>query len=266
MSKITIKNIMDAKKEGRKLTMLTAFDYLTASIIDEAGIDMVLVGDSLGMVGLGYENTLPVSMEEMLHHTKAVKRGVSKALIIGDMPFMSYQLSEDEAVDNASLFLKEAGAEAVKLEGATEDIKNLVKRLTSIGIPVMGHLGLTPQSIHQFGGYEVQANTDEAADNLLKDAKALGKAGVFSLVLEKVPADIGKKVSKALNIPTISCGAGVGCDGQVLVTSDMLGLFTEFKPKFVKRYANLSKEMKKAFEDFRKEVEEGMFPGKEHSY
>ena len=266
MSKVTIKDILDAKKEGRKLTMLTAFDYLTASQIDAAGIDMILVGDSLGMVGLGYENTLPVTMEEMLHHTKAVKRGVKNALIIGDMPFMSYQLSEDEALDNASLFLKEAGAEAVKMEGASERIVELVERLTSIGIPVTGHLGLTPQSIHQLGGYDVQADTAEAAKTLMKEAKAIQKAGAFSLVLEKVPADIGKKVSEALKIPTISCGGGPGCDGQVLVTSDMLGLFTEFKPKFVKRYAKLSEEMKKAFESFRQEVEEGKFPGKEHSY
>lgn len=266
MAKVTIKDIIKAKQEGRKVTMLTAFDFLTASLIDEAGIDIILVGDSLGMVGLGYKTTLPVTMEEMLTFTKAVVRGAKNSLIVGDMPFMSYQLSEDEAVKNACLFLKEAGAEAVKIEGGTENIIKLVTRLTSIGVPVMGHLGLTPQSIHQLGGYDVQAATDEASNVLLKEAQAIEAAGAFSLVLEKIPAQIGEKVSRNLSIPTISCGAGPGCDGQVLVTSDMLGLFSKFKPKFVKRYVELGDEMKKVFIKFAKEVQEGKFPGKEHSY
>ncbi len=265
-NKITIKDIIQAKKDGRKITVLTAFDYLTAQLIDEAGIDITLVGDSLSMVALGYETTLPVNMDEMLHHTKAVKRGTKNTLLVADMPFMSYQLSEDEAVLNACLFLKEAGAEAVKLEGASEQIVQLISRLTSIGVPVMAHLGLTPQSIHQFGGYGIQAGTTEAAKVLLKEAKAIEEAGAFSVVLEKVPAQVAKKVSESLNIPTISCGAGPHCDGQVLVTSDMLGIFTKFKPKFAKRYATLAEDMKKAFTDYKKEVQEGKFPDKEHSY
>lgn len=266
MSKITVKDIIKAKSEGRKITVLTAFDFITASLIDEAEIDIILVGDSLGMVGLGYETTIPVTMEEMLHHAKAVTRGTRRSLVVGDMPFMSYQLSEDEAVKNASLFLKEAGAEAVKVEGGTESVVKLVKRLTSIGIPVMGHLGLTPQSIYQFGGYDVQASGQEEAKRLIREARALEEAGAFSLVLEKIPAELAKQVSETLNIATIGIGAGVHCDGQVLVTSDMLGLFSKFKPKFVKRFAHLDEEMKKAFSQFSKEVQEGKFPGKEHSY
>jgi len=266
MAKTTIKDIIKAKQEGRKITVLTAADYLTASLIDEAGVDIILVGDSLGMTTLGYETTLPVTMEEMLHHTKAVVRGVKNSLVVGDMPFMSFQLSEDEAVENACLFLKEAGAEAVKLEGATDSILSLVKRLTSIGVPVMGHLGLTPQSIHQFGGYDVQAADDKAAKVLLQQAKALEDAGAFSIVLEKIPAAIGGKVSQSLQIPTISIGGGPLCDGQVLVTADMLGLFSKFKPKFAKRYAEIGDAMKKAFTEFKDEVEEGKFPTEEHSY
>ena len=266
MDKITIKDILKAKQDGRKLSMLTAHDFLTAQLIDEAAIDIILVGDSLGMVALGYETTVPVTMEEMLHHTKAVRRGVNNAFLIADMPFMSYQLSEDEAVENAGFFMKEAGAEAVKLEGGGQDIIKLVKRLTSIGIPVMGHLGLTPQSINQLGGYDVQAASKEAAELLLNEAKALESAGAFSIVLEKVPADLAKKVSNKIAIPIIGIGAGTGCDGQVLVTADMLGLFSKFKPKFVKQYAALADDMKKAFTDFRQEVEEGKFPGEEHSY
>jgi len=266
MAKTTIKDIIKAKQEGRKISVLTAADYLTASLIDEAGIDIILVGDSLGMTTLGYETTLPVTMEEMLHHTKAVVRGVKNSLVVGDMPFMSYQLSEDEAVENACLFLKEAGAEAIKLEGAADNIIRLVKRLTSIGIPVMGHLGLTPQSIHQFGGYDVQASNQEAAKILVDEAKQLQGAGAFSIVLEKIPAEIGGKVSESLDIPTIGIGAGPLCDGQVLVTADLLGLFSKFKPKFAKRYVELGEEMKKAFSEFRQEVQEGKFPTEEHSY
>lgn len=266
MNKTTTKNIIQAKQEGRKLTMLTAYDYLTAQLVDEAGIDMILVGDSLGMVALGYETTLPVTMQEMLAAIKAVKRATKNALLIGDMPFLSYQLSEDDAVKNAGLFMKEGGAEAVKLEGGSEPIIKLIKRLTATGIPVMGHLGLTPQSIHNFGGYDLQASTEKAAKQLINEAKEVQAAGAFSLVLEKVPAQVAKKVTENLDIPTISCGAGVYCDGQVLVTADMLGLFSKFKPKFVKHYASIAEDMKKAFENFRQEVLDGKFPGKEHSY
>lgn len=266
MSKITVKNILEAKKDGRKISMLTAYDYLTALLIDECEIDIILVGDSLGMVALGYESTVPVTMKEMLHHAKAVSRGVNNSLIVADMPFMSYQLSENKAVKNACLFLKETKAQAVKVEGATEGIVGLVKRLTSIGVPVMGHVGLTPQSINQFGAYDVQAQSSEAAQLLFDQCIELEKAGAFSIVLEKIPASLGEKISKKLSVPTISCGAGPSCDGQVLVTADMLGLFTKFKPKFAKRFANLAEEMKKAFKEYKKEVEEGKFPSEENSY
>lgn len=266
MSKITVKDIIKAKQEGRKVTMLTAFDFMTASLIDEVGIDIILVGDSLGMVGLGYETTLPVTMDEMIHHTKTVVRGVKTAMVVGDMPFMSYQASEEEALRNAGRFLKEAGAHGVKLEGGSADIIAKVGKMTDAGIPVMGHLGLTPQSVHQFGGYEVQAKEKKEAKRLISEALVLEEAGIFSLVLEKVPASLALEVSKSLKIPTIGIGAGPSCDGQVLVTADMLGLFSKFKPKFVKQYADLGKAMTKAFTEFKKEVQEGTFPGKEHSY
>lgn len=263
--KITTASLQKMKVAGEKITMLTAYDYLTACLLDEAGVDILLVGDSLAMVTLGYETTLPVTMIEMLHHTKAVSRGTKTAMVVGDMPFMSYQASDDEAVVNAGRFLKEANAHAVKLEGG-EELVAKIKKIVAAGIPVMGHLGLTPQSIHQFGGYGLRAGEEKEAEKLLNDARVIEEAGVFSIVLEKVPAELAEKVSNTVNVPTIGIGAGPGCDGQVLVTHDMLGMFTKFVPKFVKQYTNLAQDIKSAVEKYNNEVKEGSFPGEEHSY
>jgi 3-methyl-2-oxobutanoate hydroxymethyltransferase len=252
------------KKDGQPITMLTAYDYPTALAEDRAGIDAILVGDSLGMVVLGYPNTLPVTMEDMLHHSKAVSRGAQYALLIGDMPFMSYQVSTEQAVANAGRFLQEAGMDAVKLEGGQERA-DAVRHIVAAGIPVMGHLGLTPQSVNQLGGFRPQARTSSAAKKLIDDAIALEEAGAFSLVLESVPARLAEWVSKKLSIPTIGIGAGIGCDGQVLVTHDLLGLFDRFTPKFVKQYASMHSVMHEAFTNFIAEVEEKKFPGEEHS-
>ncbi|MCX6057236.1 MAG: 3-methyl-2-oxobutanoate hydroxymethyltransferase [Chloroflexi bacterium] len=253
------------KKEcGEPITMLTAYDYPTAMAIDKAGIDSILVGDSLGMVVLGYENTLPVTMEEMLHHARAVSRGAKSALLVGDMPFMSYQVSTEEAVRNAGRFLQQAGMDAVKLEGGRERA-DAVRAIVGTGIPVMGHLGLTPQSVHQLGGFRAQGKTASAAKRLLEDAKILEDAGAFSLVLESVPAQLAEYISKQISIPTIGIGAGAGCDGQVLVTHDLLGLFERFTPKFVKQYANLHEVMNKAFADYLDDVETKRFPAVEHT-
>ncbi|MCD6153674.1 MAG: 3-methyl-2-oxobutanoate hydroxymethyltransferase [Syntrophobacterales bacterium] len=265
MSKVTTSVIRSMKEKGEKITMLTAYDYSTAAVMDEAGVDMILIGDSLGMVVLGYDSTLPVTMEDMLHHTKAVSRAVERAMVIGDMPFMSYQASVEEAMRNAGRFMKEAGAHGVKLEGGRE-VAEITRRITSAGIPVMGHLGLTPQSVHQFGGYKVQGKGDTAAKRILEDAKILEEAGAFSIVLEVVPATLAAEISKSLKIPTIGIGGGVDCDGQVLVVNDMLGMFKEFTPKFVKKYANLNANMKEAIEQYLDEVKKGAFPGKEHSF
>ncbi len=244
--------------------MLTAYDYPTAMAIDKAGIDSILVGDSLGMVVLGYENTLPVTMEDMLHHARAVSRGAKSALLVGDMPFMSYQVSIEEAVRNAGRFLQRAGMDAVKLEGGRERA-DAVRAIVGTGIPVMGHLGLTPQSVHQLGGFRAQGKTASAAKRLLEDAKILEDAGAFSLVLESVPAQLAEYISKQISIPTIGIGAGAGCDGQVLVTHDLLGLFERFTPKFVKQYANLHEVMNKAFADYLDDVETKRFPAVEHT-
>ena len=230
--------------------MLTAYDYPTALVMDQAGIDMILVGDSLGMVVLGYDSTLPVTMDEMIHHCKAVARGAKYALLVGDMPFMSYQASTSEAVKNAGRFLQEAGMNAVKLEGGSERA-DTIRAIVGAGIPVMGHLGLTPQSIHQLGGFRPQGRDADAAYKLLENAQILQDAGCFSLVLESIPGRLAQLVSQRLVIPTIGIGAGAGCDGQVLVTHDLLGIFERFTPKFVKRYANLSAEMRKAFSDYK---------------
>ncbi len=262
--KITIRSFALKKKRGEKLTMLTAYDYPTALAVDLAGIDSILVGDSLGMVVLGYENTLPVTMEDMLHHCKAVSRGASQALLIGDMPFMSYQVSIEQAVANAGRFLQEAGMDAVKLEGGQERAE-AVRQMVAAGIPVMGHLGLTPQSVHQLGGWRSQGRTVRAAKRLLEDALALQEAGAFSIVLESVPARLAELISQRLRIPTIGIGAGINCDGQVLVTHDLLGLFDRFTPKFVRQYASLHNTMAEAFAAYRAEVLEGNFPGEEHS-
>ncbi len=262
--KITTRTFRQKAAKGDRLTMLTAYDYATALAVDRAGIDSILVGDSLGMVMLGYENTLPVTMEDMLHHCKAVARGAKYALLIGDMPFMSYQASVEEAVRNAGRFLKEAGMDAVKLEGG-RDRAEAVRAIVGSGIPVQGHLGLTPQSVHQLGGFRAQAKEAAAAIRLLEDARILEEAGCFSLVLESIPARLGQLVSEQLDIPTIGIGAGPDCDGQVLVTHDILGLFDRFTPKFVKRYADLHAEMDRAISSYREEVESGVFPAQEHT-
>jgi len=263
--KVTKTRLFEMKIKGEKITMLTAYDCLMASQLDECGIDLILVGDSVGNVMLGYENTIPVTMDEMVHHCKAVSRGVKRAMVICDMPFMSYQVSVEEAVRNAGRLLKEAGAEAVKIEGGAEFF-DTVKRVVETGIPVMGHLGLTPQSVYQFGGYGVRGKDEEQASRMLEDARALEKAGVFSIVLEKVPAVLAKRITGEVNIPIIGIGAGVDCDGQVLVTQDMLGLYDKFVPKFSKRYAEIGKEMKDCYRKYIEEVKNKKFPGKEHSY
>ncbi len=262
--KITTHTFQEKKTGGEPITMLTAYDYPTALAMDQAGIDSILVGDSLGMVVLGYENTLPVTMDDMLHHCKAVARGAKSALLIGDMPFMSYQISTQESVRNAGRFLQEAGMDAVKLEGGKERL-DAIRLIVSAGIPVMGHLGLTPQSVHQLGGFRAQGKLASAAKQILDDAHLLQEAGCFSLVLESVPAKLAEYISRQLDIPTIGIGAGVGCDGQVLVTHDMLGLFERFTPRFVKKYAALHSEMNKAFATYVADVKNRAFPAEEHS-
>jgi 3-methyl-2-oxobutanoate hydroxymethyltransferase len=259
----TIHDLAAWKAEAHRFAMLTAYDYPTARILDEAGIPVLLVGDSLAQVILGYDTTLPVTMEEMLHHCRAVARGASNALLVGDMPFMSYQASADEAIRNAGRFLKEGGMHAVKLEGP---LFELAETMSARGIPVMGHLGLTPQSVHAMGGYRVQARSDEGAERLLSDALSLEKAGVFSLVLEGIPSTVAKRVTEAVRVPTIGIGAGPHCDGQVLVITDLLGMGDEEPPKFVKRYANLRQEIERAARAFASEVESGAYPDQEHSY
>ena len=262
--KVTTLTLRRKKGRGEVITMLTAYDYPTALAIDQAGVDAILVGDSLGMVVLGYANTLPVTMDDMLHHCKAVARGARTALLTGDMPFMSYQVSVPEAVRNAGRFLQEAGMDAVKLEGGRERAA-AIRAIVSTGIPVMGHLGLTPQSVHQLGGFRPQGMELAAARRLLEDALILQDAGCFSLVLESVPARLAMLISQRLQIPTIGIGAGVGCDGQVLVTHDLLGLFDRFTPRFVKKYADLHFEMARAFAAFKSDVETRSFPTQEHS-
>jgi len=262
--KVTTATIRERKTKGEKITMLTAYDYATAVVLDEAGVDIILVGDSLGMVVLGYDSTLPVTMGDMLHHTGAVVRGTKRALVIADMPFMSYQVSNEKAVHNAGRFLKEAGAQGVKLEGGKE-IADLTRKITSIGIPVMGHLGLTPQSVHQMGGYKIQGKEDATAKKIMEDAKVIEEAGAFSVVLECVPAPLAKTITQSIGIPTIGIGAGVDCDGQVLVINDMLGMFERFTPTFVKRYLNLHAQMKESVRQYIDEVKSGAFPDEEHS-
>jgi 3-methyl-2-oxobutanoate hydroxymethyltransferase len=262
--KITTLVFRQKKERGEPIAMLTGYDYPTALALDQVGIDAILVGDSLGMVVLGYENTLPVTMDEMLHHCRAVARGAQTALLIGDMPFMSYQVSTEEAVRNAGRFLKEGGMDAVKLEGGSERL-DAIRAILAAGIPVMGHLGLTPQSVNLLGGFRPQGRTAVTAERLLEDAILLEKAGCFSLVLESVPARLAEMVSKRLSIPTVGIGAGIGCDGQVLVTHDLLGLFDRFTPKFVRKYAELNHELKNAFNAFISDVKGRTFPAKEHS-
>jgi len=262
--KATTTTFRQKKLHGEPITMLTAYDYPTALAEDQAGIDSILVGDSLGMVVLGYQNTLPVTMQDMIHHSKAVARGAKFALLIGDMPFMSYQASTEEAVRNAGRFLQEGGMDAVKLEGGRERV-NAIRAIVGAGIPVMGHLGLTPQSVNQLGGFRPQGKTASAARRLVEDALLLEEAGCFSIVLESVPARLAELISKKLSIPTIGIGAGVGCDGQVLVTHDLLGLFDRFTPKFVRKYANFHAEMQRAFGEYIEDVQMKRFPANEHS-
>ena len=262
--KVTTLTFRQKKERGEAITMLTAYDYPTAMAMDKAGVDSILVGDSLAMVVLGYENTLPVTMDEMLHHARAVARGAKSALLVGDMPFMSYQVSVEDAVRNAGRFLQNGGMDAVKLEGGRERA-DAVRAIVGAGIPVMGHLGLTPQSVHQLGGFRAQGKTASAAKILLEDAKILEEAGAFSLVLESVPARLAEYISKQISIPTIGIGAGAGCDGQVLVTHDLLGLFERFTPKFVKQYAKLHEDLNKAFTDYIDDVKNKRFPAVEHT-
>ncbi len=262
--KISTLTFRQKKERGEPIAVLTGYDYPTALALDQAGIDAILVGDSLGMVVLGYENTLPVTMEEMLHHCRAVARGARTALLIGDMPFMSYQVSKEEAVQNAGRFLQQGGMEAVKLEGGRERL-DAIRAILGAGIPVMGHLGLTPQSVNLLGGFRPQGRTAIAAGRLLEDALLLEEAGCFSLVLESVPARLAEVISKRLAIPTIGIGAGAGCDGQVLVSHDILGLFDRFTPKFVRQYADLHTAMQTAFTSYIADVQSRNFPAQEHT-
>ncbi len=262
--KITTATLRARKERGEPITVLTAYDYPTALAMDRAGVDAILVGDSLGMVVLGYETTLPVTMEDMLHHAKAVARGAKTAHLIGDMPFMSYQASTSEAVRNAGRFLQEAGMDAIKLEGG-RPVAGTIEAIVAAGIPVMGHLGLTPQSVHQLGGFKAQGKTAEAARRLVEDAHRLEEAGCYSLVLEAIPDRLAELISHRLSIPTIGIGAGAGTDGQVLVTHDLLGLFDRFTPKFVKPYANVHAEMARAFGEYLADVRSHRFPGPEHA-
>ncbi|HET9327947.1 MAG TPA: 3-methyl-2-oxobutanoate hydroxymethyltransferase [Candidatus Eisenbacteria bacterium] len=264
-AKVTAPKLAEMKRRGDPITVLTAYDFPTARIADEAGVDVLLVGDSLGTVVLGYESTLPVTMEDMLHHVSAVTRAKPKALVVADMPFMSYQVSVEQAVANGGRFIQESGADAVKVEGG-ERVIAAVTRLVEIGIPVMGHLGLTPQSVLAMGGYKVQARGEADQERLIREAQLLEKAGCFALVLEGIPARLGAQVTRALTIPTIGIGAGVACDGQVLVTHDLLGLFLGHEPKFVRRYANLAGTMREAFERYVADVKARRFPSDEESY
>ena len=263
--KNSVLTFLEAKKNKQKISELTAYDYAMAKLMDEAGVNAILVGDSVGMVTLGYKDTLPVTMDDMIHHTKAVARGVNNAMIIADMPFMSYQTSVYDAVCNAGRLVKEGGAHAVKLEGGQEFSEH-IKAIVNASIPVQAHLGLTPQSVHSLGGFKVQGRDEDAARKLIADAKAVEAAGAFSLVLECIPAKLAGLITRQLSIPTIGIGAGNECDGQVLVYQDMLGMFSEFTPKFVKKYANLEPIMRQAFADYIKDVQDASFPGKEHCF
>lgn len=263
--KNTVSTFKEQKANGDKITMLTAYDYSTAKLVDSSGINGILVGDSLGMVMLGYEDTLSVTMEDMIHHTAAVCRGAKNALVVGDMPFMSYQVSVEEAVRNAGRLMKEGRCHAVKLEGGAA-VCPQIKAITQASIPVMAHIGLTPQSVNAFGGFKVQGKSEDAARKLIEEAKAVEEAGAFSIVLECVPEKLAELISKSVNIPTIGIGAGAGCDGQILVYQDMLGMFSDFTPKFVKKYAEIADVMKAAFEKYIEETKDGSFPAEEHTF
>jgi len=265
MARISTASLKAKRLNQEKITMLTAYDFSMANMVDEAGIDIILVGDSLGMVFLGYENTLAVTMDEMIHHTKTVSRGTKNAMVVGDMPFLSYHISIEEAVRNAGRFIQEGGAQAVKLEGGQERIP-VVKAILDAQIPVMAHIGLTPQSVHAFGGFKVQGKDLETAKKLIRDAKALEEAGVFSIVLEGVPTKLAKQITESVSVPTIGIGAGQYCDGQVLVINDMLGMYKGHIPKFVKKFANLEPLIMEALKNYKQEVEAGTFPADEHGF
>ncbi|MFQ6618650.1 MAG: 3-methyl-2-oxobutanoate hydroxymethyltransferase [Fidelibacterota bacterium] len=265
MQKVTTKTLSDMKKKGERIAVLTAYDFMLASILDEIGIDIVLVGDSSGMVFSGYDTTLPVTMDEMLLHVKAVRRGVKRAMLVADMPFMSFQESEEKALYNAARFMKEGNTEAIKIEGGRR-VAPLVDKMVGYGIPVMGHIGLTPQSIHIFGDWSVRGKTEDARNELLEDAKSLEEAGVFTIVLEKIPSSLAREITKRLKIPTIGIGAGPYCDGQVLVTYDMLGMFEKFRPKFVRVYAEIGSQIKKACSRYLDDVKSGRFPQEKESF
>ncbi|NHJ20242.1 MAG: 3-methyl-2-oxobutanoate hydroxymethyltransferase [Candidatus Lokiarchaeota archaeon] len=265
LQKMTAKKIIEKKRKGEKIVTITSYDYSFAKIVDDCGIDLILVGDSLSMVVLGYKNTLAVTMDEMIHHTKAVTRGVSNAMVVGDMPFLSYKIGVKKAVQNAGRFIQEGGAEAVKVEGGAK-ICPTIKAMIDADIQVMGHIGLTPQAIYEFGGFLVQGKTIEGAKTLIIDAKKLEKTGVFSIVLESIPWQIAKLITQSVDIPTIGIGAGSYCDGQILVINDMLGLFTDFKPKFLKYFGDIGNSVKMAVNDYQNEVKSGLYPDIEHSY
>ncbi len=263
--RVTTKSLRENKLSGQKITALTAYDFAMAELLDASGIDVILVGDSAGMVVQGADTTVGVTLEEMLYHSKIVARAVSRALVVADMPFMSFQVNADEALRNAGRMIKETGVGAVKLEGGRVQCPT-IRRLVEVGIPVMGHLGLTPQSIHQFGSYQVRATTSEEADLVRRDARELEQAGAFAIVLEKVPAALGREISRSVEVPVIGIGAGSDCDGQILVSHDMLGLYSRFHPRFVRRYAQIGAEMQRAFEHYIRDVRAGEFPSAEESY
>ena len=265
LRKVTTRSLRTMKEQREPISALTAYDFLTAQLLDQAGIDVILVGDSAGMVVQGLDTTVGVTLEQMLYHCQVVSRGVERALVVGDMPFMSYQVNADEALRNAGRMIKESGVEAVKVEGG-EKLCETVRRIVDVGIPVMGHLGLTPQSIHKFGTYQVRATEQAEAEQLRRDALALEQAGAFAVVIEKVPAALATEISQSVAIPVIGIGAGVGCDGQILVTHDMLGLYNRFHPRFVRRYAELGREMLGAFEHYRRDVKGREFPGPDERY
>ncbi len=262
---VTTSVLRQMKADGEKIAMLTAYDYPTAEILDSVGVDIILVGDTLAMVFAGYDTTLPITLENMLYHTEIVSRAVRRAMVVGDMPFMSYQVNPEQALINAGRFMKEGRAHAVKLEGGRRLVPT-IKKIVGAGIPVMGHIGLTPQSVHKFGGFKLQGRTPEEAQRILESAKALEDAGCFALVLEKIPQQLAKRVTESLSIPTIGIGAGPHCDGQVLVIHDMLGIFDKFRPRFVKVYAEIGRMMRQACQQYVEEVKAGVFPTAEHSY
>jgi 3-methyl-2-oxobutanoate hydroxymethyltransferase len=266
IQKVTVPSLLQKKKAGEKITALTAYDYPIAKIVDSAGIDVILVGDSVGMVVLGYENTIPVTMEEMIHHTKAVVRGTKRALVVGDMPYFSFHLTADETITNASRFLKEAGAQAVKIEGASPKRLKLIEMLVEAEIPVMGHVGLTPQSIHHLGRFKVRGKVVDEARKIVTDALNLEKAGVFSVILECVPMELARILTERLQVPTIGIGAGPYCDGQILVFHDLVGFMNGYLPKFVKRYVHLHDTLTQAVQAYAEDVQRGHFPDDEHSY